>query len=84
MIVDEILVSGRPEAGWQFLTLTQRDQTPPHISLVLCTTTAETVREATVAEDLELLGVQVLYRPFLIGELLEMIAIMLAGARLTN
>lgn len=84
VIVDEILVGGRPEAGWQFLTLTRRDPDQAHGSLVLCTTAAATVREPAVAEHLDQLGVRVLCQPFLIGDLLEMVATTLSTARLTS
>lgn len=84
IIVDEMLVGGRPEAGWQFLTLTQRDPDHAHVSLVLCTTAAATVREPAVAEHLDHLGVRVLCQPFLIGDLLEMVATTLATGRVTS
>src|SRR5215207_11171681 len=43
VIVQEILAGGRPEAGWQFLTLTRREPDQAHASLVLCTAAASTV-----------------------------------------
>jgi CheY-like chemotaxis protein len=79
VIVDEILVGGRPEAGWQFLTLTQRAPERADVSLVLCTTAAATMREPAVAESLDRLGVRVLCQPFLIGDLLELVARTLSG-----
>ena len=84
VIVDEILVGGRPEAGWQFLTLTCRDPAQGHGSLGLCRTAAATVGERAVAEALDHRGVRVLCQPFLIGELLEMVATTLSGAPLIS
>lgn len=84
VIVDEILVGGRPEAGWQYLTLTRRDPDQSHRSLVICTTAAEIVREPEVAESLDYLGVQVLCQPFLIGELLQMVAMTLSVVHVTG
>ncbi len=55
-----------------------------HGSLVLRTTTAATVREPAVVERLDHSGVRVLCQPFLIGELLEMVAATLSGVRLTS
>jgi hypothetical protein len=84
VIVDEILIGGRPEAGWQFLTLMRRDPGHAHVSLVLCTTAAATVREPEVARSLDHLGVRVLCQPFLIGELLEMVATTLSMVHVTS
>ena len=84
VIVEEILVGGRPEAGWQFLTLTQRDADLAHTSLVLCTTAAATVCEPAVAKHLDHLGVRVLCQPFLMGELLEIVATALSRAQATS
>lgn len=84
VIVDEMLIGGRPEAGWQYLTLTHRDPASPRVSLVLCTTAAATVREPALARRLDHLGVRVLCQPFLIGELLEIVARTLAGAHLVT
>ena len=84
VIVDEMLAGGRPEAGWQFLTLSRRDPDQAHGSLVLCTTAAETAREPAVAEYLDRLGVRVLCQPFLIGDLLEMVATTLSGVRVAT
>lgn len=80
IIVDEILGGGRPEAGWQFLTLTRREPAYLYASLVLCTTTAATVREPALARHLDHLGVRVLCQPFLISELLDVVAMTLSGA----
>lgn len=84
VIVDEMLVGGRPEAGWQYLTLTLRDPVQPHVSLVLCTTAAATVGDPALAEHLDYLGVRVLCQPFLIGDLLEMVATSLSGSPLAR
>lgn len=79
VIVQEILAGGRPEAGWQYLTLTQREPDQANASLVLCTAAASTVREPAVAEHLDHLGVQVLCQPFLMTELLDVVAVTLRG-----
>ena len=84
VIVDEILVGGRPEAGWQFLTLTHREPGHSQRSLVLCTAAADISREPAVAASLENMGVCVLCQPFLIGELLEVVATTLSGVHVTG
>lgn len=84
VIVDEMLAGGRREAGWQFLTLTERDPEKAHVSLVLCTTAAATIREPAMVEYLDQLGVRVLCQPFLIAELLEVVENTLASARMTR
>lgn len=83
-IVDEILVGGRPEAGWQYLTLTRRDPPQPCGSLVLCASPAVTMREPAMAEHLGHLGIWVLCQPFLMGDLLDMVAAVLSRARVVS
>jgi CheY-like chemotaxis protein len=74
IIVQDIMFEHSQEAGWKMLHLMRLDPELARVPIVLCTAAVNVVREATMAEQLDRLGVRVVLKPFTINELLQVLS----------
>jgi two-component system, OmpR family, response regulator VicR len=73
LIVQDIMFEHSQEAGWKMLPLMRLDPELARVPVVLCTAAVNVVREATMAEQLDQLGIRMVLKPFTIDELLQVL-----------
>jgi two-component system, OmpR family, response regulator VicR len=73
LIVQDIMFEHSQEAGWKMLHLMRLDPELARVPVVLCTAAVNVVREATMAEQLDQLGIRMVLKPFTIDELLQVL-----------
>ena len=69
VIVQDLLVAGRRETCWHFLSLIRQDEELMHIPLILCPGAGELVSNPALGVNLQHLGIRVLRRPFAFDDL---------------
>ena len=84
VIVQDLLFAGAQETSWHLLTMVRLDPVLARIPLLLCTAATEMVKDPTMAENLNRLGVRVLLKPFDLDDLLTAVAEILAAQMLLN
>jgi two-component system, OmpR family, response regulator VicR len=71
IIAQDIMFERSREAGWKMLHLTRLDPELARIPIVLCTAAVSVVRDASMAEQLDPLGIRVILKPFHIDQALD-------------
>lgn len=74
LIVQDLVVAGRRESCWYFLSLVRLDPDLMHIPLILCPVASEMVCNPFMDMNLNHLGVRVLRRPFAFSDLLRTVS----------
>src|SRR5690349_9100818 len=78
VMVLDIMFAGQNK-GWLFLTMARLDPQLRQVPIILCTATVDTVEK--LAEQLERLDVQVVYKPFELDQLTDAIDAALPPAK---
>lgn len=79
VIVQDLVVAGRRESCWHFLSLVRQDEDLMHIPLILCPAASEMICNPALAFNLGHLGVRVLRRPFAFDDMLRTVSEVLAA-----
>jgi CheY-like chemotaxis protein len=82
VIVQDIMFEHEQQEGWKFLTLSRLDPELARVPLVLCTGATATVRDPSMAEQLDRTGVRVVLKPFNLEDLLAALREVLGAQRL--
>ena len=78
VIVQDLVVAGRRESCWHFLSLVRQDEDLMHIPLILCPSPSEVIANPAMDFNLQRLGVRVLRRPFVFDDMLRTVSEVLA------
>lgn len=73
LIIQDLLFEGMQEKGWNFLTMIRLDPVLAAVPVILCTAAVTTVKDPTMAAQLERLGVSVVLKPFDLEHLVNVI-----------
>lgn len=79
VIVQDLVVAGRRETSWQFLSLVRLDEELMHIPLILCPAASEMISNPAMDFNLEHLRVRVLRKPFVFDDMLRTVSEVLAA-----
>jgi CheY-like chemotaxis protein len=74
LIVQDLVVAGRRESCWHFLSVVRLDPDLMHIPLILCPVASEMITNPFMDANLSHLGVRVLRRPFAFNDLLRTVS----------
>jgi CheY-like chemotaxis protein len=69
VIVQDLVVAGRRETCWHFLSLVRQEEDLMHIPLILCPAASEMICNPAMGLNLQHLGVRVLRRPFVFDDM---------------
>jgi CheY-like chemotaxis protein len=79
VIVQDLVVAGRRETCWHFLSLVRQDEDLMHIPLILVPAATEMICNPAMTFNLEHLRVRVLRRPFVFDDMLRTVSEVLAA-----
>ena len=73
VVVQDLMFESYRQSGWSFVTAARRDEHLARVPIILCTAAAGLVTRADIARQLERLGIDVVLKPFDLGQMLTAI-----------